>query len=75
MAGLKFAPDALVVPRGTTVLFDNNDVAPHTVTSQDGSIDSGILRPGATFSLVVNTRFEYFCAIHPSMEASIEIEG
>jgi hypothetical protein len=24
---------------------------------------------------VVNTRFEYFCAIHPSMEASIEIEG
>jgi plastocyanin len=75
MAGLTFAPDSLVVARGTTVLFDNNDVAPHTVTAQDGSVDSGTLRPGATFSLVVNDRFEYFCAIHPQMEASIEIEG
>jgi plastocyanin len=75
MAGLTFAPDGLVVARGTTVTFDNNDVAPHTVTSKDGSIDSGTLRPGASYSLVVNTRFEYFCAIHPEMEATVEIEA
>lgn len=75
MAGLRFNPDSLVVPRGTTVRFDNDDVAPHTVTSNDQSIDSGTLRPGATFTLVVNTRFEYFCAIHPSMTAAVEIEA
>jgi plastocyanin len=75
MAGLTFAPDSLVVARGTTVVFDNDDVAPHTVTSTDGSIDSGTLRPGASYSLVVNTRFEYFCAIHPEMEATVEIEA
>lgn len=75
MAGLKFAPASLVVGRGTTVVFDNNDVAPHTVTAKDDSIDSGTLKPGATFSLVVNSRLEYFCAIHPSMVATIEIKG
>lgn len=75
MAGLAFSPSALVVKRGTTVLFDNNDVAPHTVTSRDDSVQSGTLRPGATYSLVVNSRVQYFCEIHPSMTATIEIEG
>ncbi len=75
MAGLKFAPSSLVVASGTTVLFDNNDVAPHTVTSDDGAVDSGTLRPGATFTLVISKRFEYFCAIHPAMTAAIDIEA
>ena len=75
MAGLKFAPAELTVPRGTVVLFDNNDVAPHTVTANDNSIDSGTLRPGGTFTLTVNGRLDYFCAIHPSMTATIQIAG
>ena len=75
MAGLRFSPKDLVVPRGTSVLFDNDDLAPHTVTAKDDSIDSGTLRPGASFTLTVNERLEYFCAIHPSMTATIEIAG
>jgi plastocyanin len=76
LAGLKFQPDSLVVERGTEVQFVNEDVAPHTVTADDSSVDSGILKPGAdSFRLVVNQRFTYFCAIHPSMTATIEISG
>jgi plastocyanin len=76
MAGLTFAPDALVVERGTEVQFVNDDVAPHTVTAEDDTVDSGILKPGAAaFRLVVGQRFAYFCAIHPSMTATIEISG
>lgn len=76
MAGLTFSPGTLTVPRGTEVIFDNDDVAPHTVTGDSaGATDSGILGPGKSFRLVVNERFLYHCAIHPSMKATIEILG
>jgi len=75
MAGLAFAPGDLTVANGAEVLFDNNDVAPHTVTSDDGSIDSGTLNPGKAFSLLVNGPVEYHCEIHPSMTGKILING
>ncbi|MFN0092352.1 MAG: cupredoxin domain-containing protein [Acidimicrobiales bacterium] len=75
MAGLRFSPGTLTVPAGTEVVFDNNDVAPHTVTAEDGSLDSGILKPGAVFRLTLNQRLAYFCAVHPDMTATVEIAG
>jgi plastocyanin len=76
MAGLAFSPGSLVVPRGTEVSFVNDDVAPHTVSAEDGSVDSGILRPGAdAFRLVVNQRFSYYCAVHTFMKATVDISG
>lgn len=75
MAGLAFAPSDLMVPSGAEVLFDNNDVAPHTVTSDDGSVDSGTLNPGKAFSLLVNGPVEYHCEIHPSMTGRILVNG
>src|SRR5437868_3363533 len=66
MAKLAFAPTTLLVAKGTEVVFRNDDVAPHTVTSQGGGpVDSGVLGPGKSFRLVVSDTFEYFCAIHP----------
>src|SRR5687768_3387558 len=49
MAGLAFAPGMLTVARGTAVVFDNDDTAPHTVTARSGGIDSGVLDPGKQF--------------------------
>ena len=72
MAGLSFAPGTLTVARGTTVVFDNDDTAPHTVTARSGGVDSGVLDPGK-FSLAVTDGFEYFCSIHPSMTARIVV--
>ena len=73
MAGLAFAPGTLTVARGSTVVFDNDDTAPHTVTARSGGVDSGVLDPGKQFSLAVTDGFDYFCSIHPSMTAKIAV--
>ena len=73
MAGLAFAPGTLTVAKGSTVVFDNDDTAPHTVTARSGGVDSGVLDPGKQFSLVVTDGFDYFCSIHPSMTAKIAV--
>jgi plastocyanin len=70
-----FDPASLQVPAGTTVTWTNNGGAPHTVTADDGSFDSGTLQPGASFSQTFNTAgtIAYHCSIHPQMVASIVI--
>ena len=75
MAGLAFAPATLTVAKGATVVFDNDDTAPHTVTARSGGIDSGVLDPGRQFRLTVTEGFEYVCQIHPSMTAKIAVTG
>jgi plastocyanin len=75
MAGLAFAPGTLTVARGATVVFDNDDTAPHTVTARSGGVDSGLLDPGRQFSLTASEGFDYFCTIHPSMTAKIVVTG
>ena len=75
MAGLAFAPGTLTVARGTTVVFDNDDTAPHTVTARSGGVDSGVLDPGKQFSVTVTEGFDYFCQIHPSMTAKLAVTG
>lgn len=76
MAQIAYSPTTLNVARGTEVVFRNDDVAPHTVTAQGGGgVDSGIIGPGRSFRLVINEALDYFCAIHPSMEAKILLIG
>jgi len=75
MAGLAFAPGTLTVARGATVVFDNDDTAPHTVTARSGGVDSGVLDPGRQLSLTATEGFDYFCKIHPSMTARIVVTG
>ena len=75
MVGLAFAPGPLTVARGATVVFDNDDTAPHTVTARSGGVDSGVIDPGRQFSLTVTDGFDYFCSIHPSMTAKITVTG
>ena len=75
MAGLAFAPGALTVAKGATVLFVNDDTAPHTVTARSGGTDSGVLDPGRQFRLTATESFDYFCQIHPSMTAKIAVTG
>jgi plastocyanin len=61
------------VARGATVVFDNDDNAPHTVTARSGGVDSAVLDPGQQFSLTATEGFDYFCSIHPSMTAKIVV--
>jgi plastocyanin len=75
MEKIAYSPLTLTVGKGDEVLFDNSDVAPHTVTADDGSSDSGVIDPGKSYRLTVNEPLSYHCTIHPAMKAKIELEG
>lgn len=70
-----FAPADLDVAQGTEVTWANDDPAPHTVTAEDGSFDSGTLEPGQAFSVSVqgNGPVTYRCEIHPDMVGTITV--
>ncbi|MGH2591623.1 MAG: plastocyanin/azurin family copper-binding protein [Actinomycetota bacterium] len=70
-----FAPAELAVISNTEVTWTNEDPAPHTVTAEDGSFDSGTLEPGQTFSVAVegNGPVTYLCEIHPEMNGTIRV--
>jgi plastocyanin len=76
MKDLAFAPATLTVARGTEVVFENLDTAPHTVTARTpGGVDSGTLATGKSFRLVVDQPLDYVCSIHPSMTGKILLSG
>jgi plastocyanin len=76
MVSLTFQPALLTVRKGTEVVFENNDVAPHTVTDAIGTaFDSGTLNSRRVFKLVVQDTIEYQCLIHPSMKGKIVLSG
>jgi plastocyanin len=68
--------DAAIEPR-TTITWTNNGALPHTVTADDRSFDSGILKPGDSYTVAFDGRgtVTYFCAIHPEMRGSVTVGG
>ena len=70
-----FQPGSILVQAGDTVTWTNTGSTPHTVTADDGSVDSGPLAPGASFSHTFPTAglFTYHCAIHPEMTGAVTI--
>jgi tyrosinase len=75
IADFAFDPDMLEVDAGTTITWTNQDEAPHTVTADDASFDSGQLAFGATFSHLFDTpgTVTYHCEIHPDMVATVVV--
>jgi plastocyanin len=61
-----FDAEAVHIPVGTTVEWDNTGRNPHTVTADDGSKDSGNLAPGQEFAITFNEPgvFAYYCKYH-----------
>lgn len=74
---LKFAPADLTVPVGTTVVWTNREVIPHTVRSTSEAFDSGIMEQGDVFEFTFESEgvFDYICGLHPSMEGRVTVEG
>jgi plastocyanin len=72
---LAFDPATVELPAGTTVLWSNTGVAPHTVSAEAGSFDSGTLESGASFehTFAKPGTYAYLCRIHPAMTGTIEI--
>ena len=45
-----YSPASVTIVSGSTVTWTNNDNMPHTVTTEDGNINSGDIAPGSSFS-------------------------
>lgn len=67
----------VIVAKGTTVTWVNQDDTTHTSTSTTNVWDTGILAPGASSKPVTfnsDGNFPYFCQVHP-MQGLIEVVG
>jgi len=73
-----FDPNAIHIKAGGSVAWVNCEPTniPHTATDDAGSYDSGSLSPGAAYvkSFATPGTFDYHCAIHPGMKASVVVE-
>ena len=77
ISGFAFAEPSLEVAAGTRVSWVNDDPTEHTVTSEDGSFDSGTIAPGEGFAVRFTEPgdYPYVCAIHPDMRGTVVVSG
>lgn len=75
MRAFAFEPTVLEARAGDTIVWTNHDVVPHTATAGEGSIDSGIVVPGASWTFVVPEveHLTYVCIFHPTMTGTISV--
>ena len=74
---LKYSPETIEIKTGETVEWQNNDLTPHTVTSQNGSeLNSGSIEVGASWShtFAQPGTFPYFCTYHDEMKAFVVVK-
>ena len=84
-AGIKrfqYQPDPLEIAVGTTVVWTNQDEAPHTVThgtyvKRGGAFDSGTRTQGQSFAFTFDEvgNYPYTCIIHPEMIGTVKVVG
>ena len=72
-----YDPPTLTVNVGDKVMWKNNGEDVHTVTSDDGSFDSGDIKAGASWSYTFTTpgTYTYYCAPHTWMTATVVVNG
>jgi plastocyanin len=72
--GFRFSPGTLEISGSTEVTITNNDMAPHTFTLDDESIDEDVAGGETiTVTLDLSESTGYFCRLHPDMTGTIEV--
>lgn len=69
----RFEPDNITVGSGATVTFANRGAVPHTATASGGRFSSGMISPGASYAVTLDSpgTYEYYCEYHEGMSGSI----
>ena len=81
-----YDPDVLTVTKGNTILVDNVDMMPHTVTNGEGAsdansgkiFDTSIIN-GGEFKVLETSNvdagtYPYYCTVHPYMTGTLVVE-
>lgn len=72
-----FMPGSLTVAPGTKITVINQDQAPHTVTANDKSFDSGTIAGGERGEVTAPTKpgnYRYICTIHQYMMGTLIVK-
>ena len=72
---LVYNPGTVTVAAGGTVTWTNRDAVTHTITADDGSFDSGLIAPGASWSHTFARpgRVAIHCTPHPFMHGTVVV--
>ncbi|HYY82563.1 MAG TPA: cupredoxin domain-containing protein [Actinomycetes bacterium] len=68
-ADFNFSPNDASVAPGGKVAFSNQGKAPHTLTFDDVTLDTGTVQPGASATLTAPAKpgsYSYHCNVHPA---------
>jgi plastocyanin len=73
-----YSPDVItvVIGKNSTVNWVNEDIAPHTATSDSAGIfDSGTIPPGGTyfFNFTTPGTYTYHCSFHSWMQGTVNV--
>lgn len=70
-----FDLNSLIIPIVSSVTWTNNDRVPHTVTFDNIDVDSGLIMPGESYTLLFLDPgyFSYHCSLHPEMVGNITV--
>jgi plastocyanin len=75
--GFKYLPDTLTVHPGDKVQWKNNDIVPHTATTESKGFDTGNILNGQAKTITVPDKkgvYPYICTLHPNMKAKLIVE-
>jgi len=73
IVNFRYSPQVITVPVGATVTWTNNDSDAHAVTTDDKSIDAGVVEENSSISLrfPIAGQFLYYCTVHPGMRGKV----
>jgi plastocyanin len=76
---LEFVPQGITVAAGTTIVWQNDDGVPHTVTAGERGNPTGMfdqnVGAGGTFSFTFDEpgTYPYYCSIHAGMDGVVTV--
>lgn len=74
IANFSFSPSSITINAGDTIVWTNNDSAPHQIAGN--GFGSGALSNGQSYSFKFSSAgtYNYHCAIHPSMTGLVIVK-
>ena len=73
--GFQYTPPTATVGVGDTVVWQNEDLVPHTATAKSKGLDTGSIEPNASGQYVVKEKgtYAYDCTLHPTMKGMLVV--
>ena len=70
-----FNPDEILINKGQTITWINDEKTPHTVTSKEKYLFDSLLKQNEDFTYQFDEvgTFEFGCTLHPWMHGTINV--